>query len=132
MSAYQPERPWEQPKPDAAEELTPSGRGLRFVLIAVAVLLVLYGVSRCGTSGGSEPSAYEAKSACKEFVQRRLKSPSTADFNMDATGSGDQWTVTGTVDSQNSFGGTVRNTFSCEVRYSGTDWVLEHLSGLTN
>jgi hypothetical protein len=102
------------------------------VLIGVVAALVFYGVSRCGANGGSEPSAYEAKSACKEFVERRLKAPSTADFEMDASGTGDRWTVTGTVDSQNSFGGMVRNSFTCQVRYDGDQWVLEGLSGLTN
>lgn len=138
MSDLQPDRPWEkkpdQPAGDAAES---TGSTIRSWLpVAALVVLGVYGLSQCGASDGSSsddgPASYEAVAACEEFVERRLKAPSTAEFDTDATGSGNLWTVTGTVHSENGFGGTVRNTFTCDVRYSGGEWVLEDLSGLTN
>lgn len=53
--------------------------------------------------------------ACRESVRNQLKSPKSADFgNEVATGSGGSYTVTGTVDAENSFGASIRARFSCE------------------
>lgn len=68
----------------------------------------------------------------QEFVNDRLKSPGTADYGWQTTdecvtdlGRG-RYAVKGWVDSQNSFGGTVRIHFSLTVKYLGNDkWQLE-------
>ena len=63
-----------------------------------------------------------AISACEDEVRTRLKSPGTADFSgSTAINDGAAWSVSGSVDSQNAFGGVVRNTFDCTVEHIGND-----------
>lgn len=57
---------------------------------------------------------YEASSQCEVRIEKLLKAPSTAKFNSDATGYG-TWTVTGTVDAENSFGAMIRANYQCTV-----------------
>src|SRR5690349_16527224 len=45
---------------------------------------------------------------CEGFVDKRLKAPATADYDLSATKSGGKWEVVGTVDSENSFGAKIR------------------------
>ena len=79
--------------------------------------------------GTSSDDGYGAEVACQDFVKDRLKSPGTADFSdEEATGPGPTWVVTGSVDSENTFGGVVRNTYSCTVVSTGADkWKLEDM-----
>lgn len=51
---------------------------------------------------------------CEDAIKERLKAPSTAEFDSTAAGSG-TWTVTGTVDAENSFGAKLRSTYQCSV-----------------
>jgi hypothetical protein len=87
--------------------------------------------------GATKPSSratdgYDAQVACKDFVRDRLKAPSTADFtSVSHTGSAPTWTVTGTVDADNSFGAKLRMTFTCVVRDDGDTWRLQSMTGLT-
>ncbi len=100
----------------------------------VAAALAL-GVSACSySSTPSGPDQYGAMEVCRQFVQNHLKSPSTADFsNESASGYGSTWTVTGSVDSQNSFGGVVRNNYLCKAHSGdGENWTLDRLRGLVN
>jgi hypothetical protein len=55
---------------------------------------------------------------CEDFVKDRLKSPGTASFTRPTVTSAgvDTWRVDGSVDAENSFGGTVRVDFQCTVR----------------
>jgi hypothetical protein len=59
-------------------------------------------------------TSYEAIAQCEAAIKERLKAPSTADFNSSAVGGG-TWTVTGTVDAENSFGAKVRTNYQCSV-----------------
>lgn len=116
-----------------------SGRGWRWVLLVLVGLPVL-AVGGCFallSSGGGddewEPTSSEASSICKGFVKDRLKSPSTADFSaIDASvGSGiHAYVVTGAVDSQNSFGAMVRNSFRCALHFAEAEekWRLDDLA----
>lgn len=57
--------------------------------------------------------------ACEGIVKQNLKSPSTASFDSEARDTGERtWEVVGVVDSQNSFGATVRSEFACAVEVS--------------
>lgn len=69
----------------------------------------------------------DAQRYCQDEVSARLKAPSTAEFtNVDTSGMG-PFTVTGSVDSENSFGATLRATFTCHVTLVGGSWRLDHI-----
>lgn len=104
--------------------------------VIVAAVLTLAG---CGSSesdkaknGGDEA---EAQVVCRDFVRDMLKSPSSADFSDEDASNvgGKMWQVTGSVDSENSFGAMIRNTYTCKVRWTGGDrYELVNLTGLGN
>ena len=56
-----------------------------------------------------------AVAKCEAFIKGSLKAPSTARFNLGALGRGPTYSVTGTVDAENSFGATLRKTVRCNV-----------------
>lgn len=83
------------------------------------------------------PRELDAFDACKGFVKSQLKAPSTAKFRnfyekdgeVLVTGTGDgPYTVTSTVDSQNSFGAKLRSSFTCTVTLTGSTWGLDDIS----
>lgn len=58
----------------------------------------------------------------RQFVEKRLKSPSSADFSFESEKSvikvnDTTFIVTGYVDSQNSFGAELRSNYSCKITY---------------
>lgn len=93
--------------------------------LAVIGVIVLIGII-VGVSSALAPkkeydanNKFEVIAQCEDQVKARLKAPSTAKFdNEEATGSG-TWTVTGTVDSENSFGAMLRADFQCTVIVEG-------------
>jgi len=78
-----------------------------------------------GSGGNSTPekrtsiSEHEAKAVAEGQVEALLKSPSTADFSglrdTKIAPITDGYKVVGYVDSQNSFGATIRSTYSAEI-----------------
>lgn len=93
----------------------------------------------CAGNGAGSPSRDEAEAVgawvvCQQFVEARLKAPSTAEY----PGSYPDFTraltdgtfrVDAYVDAQNSFGAMLRIPFSCTVSYRGNDnWHLESLT----
>lgn len=101
---------------------------------AIAILATI--IIACGSpTPAEEHNHIEARIICQDFVKDRLKSPGTAEFSDESeTGKYPTFTSTGSVDSQNTFGGVVRNDYSCTVKYhpSTETWTLEELTGLTN
>lgn len=97
-------------------------------LCAIAFAVYVMVPSAPSAPGGGDSGAIVA---CQRFVLARLKSPAGADFPADerkASGSGSQWTVTGAVDAQNSFGATIRNRYNCRVEFTGgNNWRLLNL-----
>ena len=91
--------------------------GLAAVLIA---LFVAWGMGQSRDSDDSEAQQMGAQIACEEMVRDRLKSPSTADFSDVSTSGFGPYIVRGSVDSQNSFGATIRSSFSCNLELSGS------------
>lgn len=76
----------------------------------------------------TDVGSFEAEYACNDFARDRLKSPSTAHFNEDTSSNvGNRWTVSGSVDSENSFGASLRSTFTCTMTISGDTWRLVDL-----
>lgn len=115
------------------------------------VLLILLGVgffssmimaSLNPSSSSSEPeppSAYSyelsARSFSEFYIEKLLKSPSTADFcSSTATDLGDnRWKVVSCVDSQNSYGAMIRSNWSTIMIFTGGDvadmgaWKVEQI-----
>lgn len=78
---------------------------------------------------------YTAQVMCERFIEDRLKSPSTAEFETEdrLLLPSKRWQIIGTVDSENSFGAMIRNDYGCQVKYKGDDeWRLKRLVGLNN
>lgn len=88
----------------------------------------------------SEPTSDEMRRAahivCRNFVEQRLKAPSTAEFPLlDYTvrDLSDGYIVESYVDAQNSYGAQIRSPYFCTVSFHGTDrldpshWRLAHL-----
>ncbi len=114
-------------------------------IIVMALILLAFGSSDDGGDGTSStstkaPDKIDAWVMAQQFVEDRLKSPSTADFGS-AFGDyqdpekvvtdlgGDKFSVRAWVDSQNSFGATIRTHFVCEVEYLGNErWQLNNFS----
>lgn len=55
-------------------------------------------------------------------MRDKLKAPATADFT-DGSDSGgpNSYTITGTVDAENSFGAMLRTGWSCDIEYRDAD-----------
>lgn len=93
------------------------------VIVGAIILIGVIGAI-VGAVGGSKQKPYdpnwsgEAIAQCEDLVKENLKAPSTAEFDTSATGDG-TWTVTGTVDAENSFGAMLRSEFQCTVVVSG-------------
>lgn len=86
-------------------------------------VVALIAIAGCGGGDDESGKQYEAKDSCHEWVKERLKSPSTASFSGDTvSGSNGDYTIAGAVDSQNSFGATVRSTWTCTIRLDGNTW----------
>lgn len=142
------------PAASTGPDLTPEGIAKRkaerdakapvgcIVAIVAVIALVILGSIMGGDDGPStasddKPTAdeleYGAFDVCTEFVKDRLKAPATASFRnyfqddgeVLVTGGPTTFTVTSSVDSENSFGAKIRSRFICEVRHvSGTRWQL--------
>lgn len=120
-------------------------RHIGSAFIVIALILLAYGSSDNSGNGTSStstksPDKIDAWVMAQQFVEDRLKSPSTADFGS-AFGdyqdpekvvtdlSGDKFRIRAWVDSQNSFGATIRTHFVCEVEYVGNgSWQLNNLN----
>lgn len=105
-----------------ANRRSKSGGFGKAILIFLAIIGGLILIGTCsGLSSGESDSFSNTESAAKvwaeHIVKQNLKSPSTAKFcnrimEMKAESlGGAKWKVTGWVDSQNSFGATVRSDF---------------------
>jgi hypothetical protein len=98
------------------------GMGCAAAVVLVFVLLLGGCVALMNGAGDKEPDGVDARVNCQTLVKEKLKAPSTAKFsNETETGSGKSWTASGTVESQNSFGGMVANSYSCTIRFTGDD-----------
>lgn len=98
------------------------------MMIALGVVLAVG--AGCGSTADDGGGEYGARDVCEQFVKDRLKSPGSAKFSETKaveTTTG-EWTVEGAVDSENSFGALIRNSYVCKVRHtSGENWRLVNL-----
>lgn len=94
-------------------------------LVALIMVLIIGGCTVSMFTGGdkkNEPTEYDARYYCQEFVKDKLKAPSTAKFSdQTASGSGASWSSSGTVEAQNTFGGMVASRYSCTLSYNADE-----------
>jgi hypothetical protein len=103
------------------------------IIIGLIIMVLVPTLCQMSTESTKLTSGEGAYYACQEFVTKRLKSPSTAEF---ARYSDDQvrswidgtYTVTSYVDAQNGFGAMIRSTYTCKVIRSDNAWKLEDLA----
>jgi len=106
-----------EPGRNDAKLMRGCGLGCGGVLLAFLVLVVAYS---CGAGGSDdwEPTETEARLICEDWVRAKLKAPDTAKFNDgESSGAGVAWTISGTVDAENSFGANLRAPWTCDVRW---------------
>lgn len=106
----------------------------RYLFPPAAVALALL-LGACDTD--IKPDSVAADVMCHDFVKDKLKSPGTAKFagateykyKTLSTKKQYKWRITAWVDSQNSFGGVVRNPYVCTVstKDNGKNWHLDDL-----
>lgn len=93
--------------------------------VGIALALVAIGWVNTTFFHGDEPSAdtrqLTAQGACEDSVKAQLKSPGSANFSeVVFIGQDDTIRVSGVVDSENSFGASLRTTWTCVATRSGT------------
>lgn len=95
-------------------------------------IYLIFSMNSC-TSNKKEPDKYNAYVMMKKFVDDKLLSPSSAEYESISTIGIKQesniWAFDGYVDSQNSLGTMIRNKFTIAIRYnpSTNDWSLLNL-----
>jgi ribosomal protein S27AE len=128
---------------DGQKVLNPVSVIIFLVALVAGILgLVAYMATHdAGPGAGSSPSAaspsppplpskLDAWVSCQEFVEKRLKAPSSADFpffdkNFVTDLGGGAFHVQAYVDAQNSFGAKLRSDFTCDVHDTGDTWYLD-------
>jgi len=117
-------------QPDAKKPEQPSGVAGFSCLAIVVLSIVVIAISAIGGGGEDDPDGggeFEAVAQCEGFVDKRLKAPATADYHLTATEQASGWLVTGTVDSENSFGAKVRSNVRCVIHFAGDTAYLDEI-----
>lgn len=124
-------RPWDH-KPEES-------KGINWTAIAAIALIgfcalgVFFSSDSDSSGNGSEDRTGYARVACEDYVKDHLMSPSSADFSGQSESNvGDEWTASGSVDSENSFGASIRNNYTCTMTDNGDSFTITDLSGLDN
>lgn len=105
--------------------------GYLFLIIIIAVIAVITFISNLkeddsSSSSSSSTNKFMAYSCAEDFVEKQLKSPSTAKYpkvmekdNHITELGNNRYKINSWVDSQNSFGATIRTRFSCIIIFEG-------------
>lgn len=108
-----------------------------FIIVAV-LLVILYIIGSNGDDSSSSSSTstnkFLAYNYAENFVEKKLKSPSTAEYpgvsekdrHITDLGGG-KYKIDSWVDSQNGFGATIRTNFSCTIIFEGDKVLCEDL-----
>jgi hypothetical protein len=90
------------------------------IIVGLAVLIIaIFWI--VGATAGPDQSDTAAEVACQDQVQQELKAPDSAHFDAPTdTGSAPNWTIQGTVTSENSFGAQLPATYECKVHFVGS------------
>lgn len=118
----------------AKKPLTPTGMIVAVVATIVVVITCVVGCVNRQQDRDREGRSVDAKVTCRQFVERRLVSPASADYSGEVVvwdRAANVYTVTGQVDAMNALGVPLRRSFRCEVFPTGDDqWKLRALTGL--
>jgi len=109
---------------------------LGWAFMIIVVILIIGFLKDCGSDSGDTDnktkyySGHDAYLEAQSFVKKQLKSPSTAEFpyynkvenNVKYLGT-NKYKIESWVDSQNSFGATIRTNFSCTIIFIGNGQV---------
>ncbi len=108
-------------------------RVIKIVVFVVIGSILLYYCNK-GSSAENEPrgekcsDSISAQIAAKNFVEKKLKSPSTADWcsftEFTAVQRDGLWVVDGCLDSQNGFGALIRSDFTVSMTCNPENWLL--------
>lgn len=106
---------------------TPTAWWVYALVIAVIALCGLFIFRSNHTNATPEDLSRDAQRACEEnFIPGKLKAPASAKFSGESvTHAGETYTVSGQVDSENSFGALIRAPFTCVMRSDGDKWDLD-------
>lgn len=116
-----PHRPFPKapPRPPEKKRLG-CGGGCLVIVGAIVLIFIVIGIVGAVSSSSSKGDDAQAVTYCEKRVRESLKSPSTANFTYpNVSGSSPNFVVTGVVDSENSFGGTVRSEYQCKIEFDG-------------
>ena len=113
----------------------------RKTLLALATIPFI-GLTACGDLStesldeNGRVTEQEAKMQCEDIVKDRLKSPDSADFPRNdqykfTPVADDGMQVNGWVDSENSFGASLRADFQCTVTPAENDQMFRHIDSFT-
>lgn len=103
---------------------------LTLFVIGVVLILIFYIIGSIGDNSSSSNSTstnkFLAYNYAEDFVEKKLKSPSTAEFpgvtekdkHITDLGGG-KYEINSWVDSQNGFGAMIRTNFSCTIIFEG-------------
>jgi hypothetical protein len=110
----------DEPSTDATPQPTATADGPRKAKILVAVLvpvaLLIAGLGWYASTNAERT----AKRQCADAVSERLLAPATAKFHYrEVSKDGAEWTVEGSVDSDNRYGVPLRSSFECTVSDKG-------------
>lgn len=119
------QRPKEPPKPT-------SNRKVLLIVAAVVLGGAAFLGSAYGIASPTRDPARGAERACEQFIEARLKAPSTARFPRETVSKNTvgAYVVEGQVDAQNGFGAMIRMDYTCTVSPGDDGWELHNLTGL--
>ena len=107
---------------------------LSILLISIFILIAIGSSDNESSSSSSSDRSRSAYYYGEEFVKKRLKSPSTAKFagNLEKKDhvtkiAENEYKIDSYVDSQNSFGATIRSYWSCTIKFVDDNVQCENL-----
>lgn len=100
--------------------------------IAITLAVIVIWAFYASVDGGDSPEAQRvgAVTACEDFIEDRLRAPGSAKHPRNtgqSSKAGNVFTVNSWVDSDNSFGASLRTTYRCVIRLDGDTWKLQSL-----
>jgi len=111
---------------------------LNWFIIGAVLLIIIYSIGSNGDDSSSSSSTstkkFLAYNYAEDFVEKKIKSPSTATFpgvtekdrHITDIGGG-IYKIKSWVDSQNGFGAIIRTNFSCTIIFEGDNVRCENL-----